>query len=133
MCAVGAIYGSRERRQGRLEDRALLYDERRCGADQTSASIQAGQGTLIYFRQVTTGDRMGERICTIPASIAFGHPNADLLGIIPKTLMKASDVMSNILIFIAGYTVGGIVGIVVMCVLQINHDRKELKNEQSKH
>ena len=23
---------------------------------------------------------MGERICTIPASIAFGHPNADLLG-----------------------------------------------------
>ena len=27
---------------------------------------------------------MGERICTIPASIAFGHPNADLLGIIPK-------------------------------------------------
>ena len=48
---------------------------------------------------------MGERICTIPASIAFWGQKADLLGIVPKTLMKASDVMSNILIFIAGYTV----------------------------
>ena len=76
---------------------------------------------------------MGELICTIPASIAFWGQQADLLGIVPKTLMKASDVMSNILIFIAGYTIGGIVGIVVMSVLQINHDRKELQNEQSKH
>lgn len=128
MCAVGAIYGSRERRQGRLEDRALLYDERRCGADQTSASIQAGQGTLIYFRQVTTGDRMGERICTIPASIAFGHPNADLLGIIPKTLMKASDIMSNFLLFIVGYICGAVAGVFIMCLFQIN--RNERKDDE---
>lgn len=33
-----------------LEDRALLYDERRCGADQTSASSQTGQGTLNGIR-----------------------------------------------------------------------------------
>ena len=32
--------------------------------------------------------------------IAFGHPNADLLGIIPKTLVKASDAMNHFLIFI---------------------------------
>lgn len=30
--------------------RALLYDERRCGADQTSASSQTGQGTLNGIR-----------------------------------------------------------------------------------
>ena len=81
-----------------------------------------------FLRQVTTGDRMGERICTIPASIAFGHPNADLLGIIPKTLMKASNVMNNILPFIVGFICGGAAGVFFMCLFQIN--RNERKDDE---
>lgn len=35
-----------------MEDRALLYDERRCGADQTSASGQAGQGAIKVILEI---------------------------------------------------------------------------------
>ena len=48
--------------------------------------------------QVTTGDRMGERICTIPASIAFWEQKADCWDN-PKPL-KVSGVLLTSFAFV---------------------------------
>lgn len=55
-------------------------------------------------------------------------PKRRLVRIIPKTLMKASDVMNNLLPFIAGYICGGAAGIFFMCLFQIN--RNERKDDE---
>ena len=38
--------------------------------------------------------------------------------------MKESDIMNNLLIFFAGCMVGAALGVFIMSVLQINHDKR---------
>lgn len=71
---------------------------------------------------------------TIPASNAFGLPDriwhsfGSLLGKIPKTLLEEMEVGMKMIQFICGTMVGGMIGVSVMCLMQINrlykHDRE---------
>jgi hypothetical protein len=81
---------------------------------------------------------MGRTLCDIPASIAFVIPQRHLSGKIPETLnllvpvlhggryfyaLKGGVCMSELLFFIIGTMLGGCIGIVTMCLFQINRLR----------
>ena len=74
-------------------------------------------------------------------STEFGYPSGDgnqirLLGAAPNTPLKQEGVlrMSELLFFIIGTMLGSLVGVVLMCLLQINKlsKREEVENAKTK-
>ena len=57
-----------------------------------------------------------------------GNPPAACQGKIPETLLQETEVRVNMIQFICGTMVGGMIGVAMMCLMQINrlyrHDRE---------
>ena len=57
-----------------------------------------------------------------------GNPPAACQGKIPETLLQETEVRMKMIQFIVGTIVGGMIGVAMMCLMQINrlyrHDRE---------
>lgn len=63
----------------------------------------------------------GEWNVYVPASIVFGRPNTAWLGgAPPNTPLKEWRFSMEGLFFAIGFLLGGVCGVLVMCLLQIN-------------
>ena len=73
----------------------------------------------------------GEWNVAVPASIAFVIPQGRLLGgTPPNTPFERMEVFMEGLFFAIGFLLGGVVGVLIMCLLQINRiGRKEDSEE----
>lgn len=72
----------------------------------------------------------GEWNVYVPASIVFGRPNTRLLGgAPPNTPLKEWRFSMEGLFFAIGFLLGGVCGVLVMCLLQINRRYHEEDKE----
>ena len=71
----------------------------------------------------------GEWNVAVPASIAFVIPQRPLVrgGTPPNTPFERMEVFMEGLFFAIGFLLGGVVGVLIMCLLQINRRHEEDK------
>ena len=70
-------------------------------------------------------------LCDIPASIAFVIPQRQLVrGKPPNTPFERMEVFMEGLFFAIGFLLGGVVGVLIMCLLQINRLRGKEDSEE---
>lgn len=69
--------------------------------------------------------------CDIPTSIAFWGQKALVRGNSPETPWQKGKVksMNEALFFTIGLIIGGMAGVLTMCVIQINRYKEEHENE----
>ncbi len=72
-------------------------------------------------------------IGVVIASTEFVYPNSNMgKPQSPKRILEKRNVMNELLFFVLGLMIGGLIGVTVMCILQINrlHDKYICEEEQ---